>query len=46
MILLDIGLTSLWAEWYDSVGNEVILQANLDLLDEIKKQASIRMADY
>ena len=46
MIPLDIDLPSLWAEQYDHARNETILRANLDLLKEIREQASIRMANY
>ena len=45
MIPLDIGLPSLQVERYDHVGNEATLRANLDLLDEVREQASIRMAN-
>ena len=37
MIPLDIGLQSLRLEWYDHVKNEATLQANLNILDEVRE---------
>ena len=43
---LDIRLPTLWIENFDSQQNEGQLQANLDLIEEAREWASIRMAAY
>ena len=46
MIPLDIGLSSLLMEQHNLMQNEATLRANLNLLDEVREQASIQMASY
>ena len=43
-IPIEIGINSLWIAHYDSEQNEVNLRANLDLLNEIKEEASVKAA--
>ena len=44
VILVEIGINSLWMAHFDTDQNESILQANLDLLEEIKENASVKVA--
>ena len=46
MIPLDIGLPSLQIEHHNPMQNKAAHRANLDLLDEVKEQASIWMVSY
>ena len=46
MIPLDISLPALWTENFDPQQNENQLWANLELLEEAREQASIRMVAY
>ncbi|KAK2999843.1 hypothetical protein RJ639_023861 [Escallonia herrerae] len=46
LIPIEIGLPSLRLTTYDTVRNEEALRANLDLLDEQREQAAMRLAAY
>ncbi|KAK2996476.1 hypothetical protein RJ639_025737 [Escallonia herrerae] len=46
LIPIEIGLPSLRLTTYDPVQNEEALRANLDLLDEQREQAAMRLAAY
>ena len=46
IILVEIGLTSLRKEFFDERSNNDQLKLNLDCLDEVRDQASQRMAKY
>ncbi|KAK2996456.1 hypothetical protein RJ639_026572 [Escallonia herrerae] len=46
LIPVEIGLPSLRLTAYDPVQNEEALRANLDLLDEQREQAAMRLAAY
>ncbi|KAK3043419.1 hypothetical protein RJ639_001998 [Escallonia herrerae] len=46
LIPVEIGLPSLRLTTYDPVQNEEALRANLDLLDERREQAAMRLAAY
>ena len=46
MIPLDIGLPTPQVENFNQLGNDAQLWANLDLLDEAREQALIRMVVY
>ena len=46
VIPVEIGLTSLKKEFFNEVSNDNQLKLNLDCLDEVKDQASQRMAKY
>ncbi|KAK3011880.1 hypothetical protein RJ639_010541 [Escallonia herrerae] len=46
LILVEIGLPSLCLTTYDPIQNEEALCANLDLLDERREQAAMRLAAY
>ena len=46
MMPLDIDLPSLRAERYNRKENKATLRDDLNLLDEVREQASIQMADY
>ncbi|KAK3020028.1 hypothetical protein RJ639_004988 [Escallonia herrerae] len=46
LISIEIGLPSLRLTTYDPVQNEEAFRANLDLLDEQRKQAAMRLAAY
>jgi len=46
VIPIEIGLTSLRKEFFSEDSNNDQLKLNLDCLDEIRDQASQRMAKY
>ena len=46
VIPVEVGLTSLRREFFDEQTNDNQLTENLDSLDEIRDQASERMAKY
>ena len=46
VILVEVGLTSLRREFFDKQRNDDQLKLNLDCLDEVRDQASQRMAKY
>ena len=46
VILVKVGLTSLRKEFFDEQSNDDQLKLNLDCLDEVRDQASQRMAKY
>jgi len=46
VILVEIGLTSLRKEFFNEDSNDNQLKLNLDCLDEVRDQASQRMAKY
>ena len=46
VIPVEVGLTSLRREFFDEQINDNQLKQNLDCLDEVKDQASQRMAKY
>ena len=46
VILVEVGLTSLRREFFDEQSNDEQLKQNLDCLDEVRNQASQRMAKY
>lgn len=46
VILVEIGLTSLRKEFFNEDSNDNQLKLNLDYLDEVRDQASQRMAKY
>ena len=46
VIPVEVGLTSLRREFFDEQSNDDQLKLNLDCLDEVKDQASQRMAKY
>ena len=46
VIPVEIGLTSLRKEFFDEQSNDDQLKLNLDCLDEVRDQASQRMARY
>ena len=46
VIPIEIGLTSLRKEFFDECSNDNELKLNLDCLDEVRDQASQRMAKY
>ena len=46
IIPIEIGLTSLRKEFFDEHNNDDQLKLNLDCLDEVRDQASQRMAKY
>ena len=46
VILVEVGLTSLRREFFDEQSNDDQLKQNLDCLDEVRDQASQRMAKY
>ena len=46
VILVEVRLTSLMREFFDEQSNDDQLKLNLDCLDEVKDQASQRMAKY
>ena len=46
VIFVEIGLTSLRKEFFDEHSNDDQLKLNLDCLDEVRDQASQRMAKY
>ena len=46
VIPVEVGLTSLRREFFDKQSNDDQLKQNLDCLDEVRDQASQRMAKY
>ena len=46
VIPVEVGLTSLRREFFDEQSNDDQLKQNLDCLDEVRDQASQRMAKY
>ena len=46
VIPVEVGLTSLRREFFDEQTNDDQLKQNLDCLDEVRDQASQRMAKY
>ena len=46
VISVEVGLTSLRREFFDEQSNDDQLKQNLDCLDEVRDQASQRMAKY
>lgn len=46
VILVEIGLPIMWIEHYDESSNPVQLRANLDLLEETRDKACLRMDVY
>ncbi|KAK3015328.1 hypothetical protein RJ639_007271 [Escallonia herrerae] len=46
LIPVEVGLPSLQLTAYDSIQNEEALRANLDLLEERREQAAMRLAAY
>ena len=46
VIPVEIGLTSIRKEFFDEHNNNDQLKLNLDCLDEVKDQASQKMAKY
>ena len=46
VIPVEIGLTSIRKEFFDEHSNNDQLKLNLDCLDEVRDQASQRMAKY
>ena len=46
VISVEVGLTSLRREFFDEQSNDGQLKQNLDCLDEVRDQASQRMAKY
>ena len=46
VIPVEVGLTSLRREFFDEQINDDQLKQNLDCLDEVRDQASKRMAKY
>ena len=46
IIPIEIGLTSLRKEFFDKHSNDDQLKLNLDCFDEVRDQASQRMAKY
>ena len=46
VISVEIGLLSSKTEFFDEHGNDDQLKLNLDCLDEVREQASQRMAKY
>ncbi|GFZ14410.1 hypothetical protein Acr_24g0006000 [Actinidia rufa] len=46
VIPLEVGLSTIWTEAYDASHNEEVLARDLDLANERRENALIRMADY
>ena len=46
VILVEIGLTNIWVKAYKEQSNHQELNNNLDLIDEVKDEASKRMEKY
>ena len=46
VIFIEIGVPSVWVENFDEQTNLERLRANLDLLEEAKERAYVRMAAY
>ena len=46
VILVKFGVPSLWVKNYNDQSNAKLLQANLDLLEEVRDKMRVRMTAY
>lgn len=46
MIPVEIGMPSYQVQWFNEQANEQGLIVELDLLNEVRDEAQVRMADY
>ena len=46
VILMEIEFSSLWVKNYNDPNNVELLQANLDLLEEVQEKAQMRLMAY